>query len=79
LSERFQPILTTAITTALVVLPFVAFGDVAGLEIAHPTAVVILGGLVTSTLYSLVGMPALYARFASAAPTDELALTPETV
>jgi Cu/Ag efflux pump CusA len=60
-----------------VTLPFVAFGDVAGLEIAHSTAVVALCGLVTSTAYGLVGVPALYERLATAAPVDELAFTPE--
>ena len=38
--ERFPPIVATAITVGLVVLPFVALGDVAGLEIVHPAAVV---------------------------------------
>jgi hypothetical protein len=38
-------------------------GSIAGLEIAHPIALVLLGGLVTSTLYTLVGVPALYLLF----------------
>jgi CzcA family heavy metal efflux pump len=58
--EQFAPILATAITTAVALLPLVLFGDSAGLEIAHPMAVVILGGLVTSTLLTLFIMPALY-------------------
>ena len=52
--------MATAITTAAALLPLVLFGDSAGLEIAHPMAVVILGGLVTSTLLHLFIMPALY-------------------
>jgi len=53
----------TAVTTALAFLPLALFGDIAGLEIMHPMAVVILGGLVTTTLLSLVGVPAMYLLF----------------
>src|SRR5437773_2805803 len=61
--ERSGPILMTAVTTALAFLPLALFGDIAGLEIMHPMAVVILGGLVTTTLLSLVGVPAMYLLF----------------
>jgi Cu/Ag efflux pump CusA len=61
--ERLLPILTTAFATGLALLPFVFLGNRAGLEIVHPMAVVILGGLVTSTLLSLFVVPALYLRF----------------
>ncbi len=64
--ERSAPILMTAVTTALLFLPLVFFGDVAGLELVHPMAMVILGGLVTSTLYTLIGVPALYIMFGAA-------------
>jgi Cu/Ag efflux pump CusA len=57
--ERSAPILMSAITTALAFLPFALFGNIAGLEIAHPMAIVVLGGLVTTTLVSLVGVPAM--------------------
>jgi Cu/Ag efflux pump CusA len=76
--ERFQPIVVTAVTTGSFALPFVVPGDVAGLEIAHPAAVVILGGLVTSTLLSLFVVPALYVRFGTAARADELSLEAKT-
>ena len=66
--ERFAPILITATTTALALLPVVVLGDIAGLEIVHPMAVVILGGLVTSTLLNLFVVPALYLRFGSSSP-----------
>ena len=66
--ERLAPILITAIATGLALLPFVVLGDIAGLEIVHPMAIVILGGLVTSTLLSLFVIPALYLRFGSSAP-----------
>ena len=77
MAESFQPVITTAITTALVVLPFVVFGDVAGLEILHPASVVILAGLVTSTLLTLFVVPALYLKYGVSADVDRLALTPE--
>ena len=50
-------------------LPFVVLGDVAGLEILHPAAVVVLGGVVTSTLLILGCVPALYLRFGAGART----------
>ncbi|MGE0226041.1 MAG: efflux RND transporter permease subunit [Acetobacteraceae bacterium] len=77
MNESVQSVVTTAITLAVIALPFIFFGDVAGLEILHPTAVVMLGGLVTSTLYSLVGIPAMYLRSAISLPVDDLAMTPE--
>jgi Cu/Ag efflux pump CusA len=61
--ERFAPIVTTIVTTAAAMLPLVVLGDIAGLEIVHPIAVVILGGLVTTTLFTLHVVPALYLRF----------------
>jgi Cu/Ag efflux pump CusA len=68
--DRLAPVLTTASATAVAVLPFVIMGDVAGLEIVHPMAIVILGGLVTSTLLSLFVLPALYLRFGAGAQPD---------
>jgi CzcA family heavy metal efflux pump len=68
--ERFVPILMTAATTAAALLPLVLFGDLAGLEIVHPMAVVILGGLVTSTLLNLHVIPALYVRFGASREPD---------
>ena len=61
--ERLRPILMTALATGLAVIPLVVAGDVPGDEIEHPMAVVILGGLVTSTLLNLFVVPALYLRF----------------
>lgn len=62
--ERLSPILMTALTTALALLPIVIGGNRPGQEIEHPMAVVIIGGLFTSTLLSLLFMPALYWKFA---------------
>lgn len=62
--ERLSPILMTALTTALALIPIVVSGQKPGQEIEHPMALVILGGLVTSTLLNLFVMPTLYWRFA---------------
>jgi Cu/Ag efflux pump CusA len=62
-AERLVPILMTASTAALALLPLVLKGNVPGNEIERPMALVILGGLVTSTLLNLFLLPALYARF----------------
>ena len=61
--ERLAPILMTATTTGLALLPLVVAGSIPGNEIEHPMAVVILGGLVTSTLLNLLIIPPLYLRF----------------
>ena len=61
--ERLAPILMTAITTALALTPLVITGDIPGHEVEHPMAIVILGGLVTSTLLNLFVIPSLYLRF----------------
>jgi CzcA family heavy metal efflux pump len=63
--ERLGPIATTTVAIAVALLPLVFFGAKAGLEIIQPTAVVILGGLVTSTLITLFVVPALYLGFGS--------------
>jgi Cu/Ag efflux pump CusA len=61
--ERLGPILMTALATGLALVPLVAAGSIPGHEIEHPMAVVILGGLVTSTLLNLFLLPSLYLRF----------------
>jgi CzcA family heavy metal efflux pump len=62
--ERLAPILMTALATGLAIIPLVIAGDLPGHEIEHPMAVVIVGGLVTSTLLNLFVVPSLYLRFA---------------
>ena len=61
--DRMAPVLATALATALVMVPFVALGAVAGLEIVRPMAIVVLGGLVSSTLLTLFILPPLYLLF----------------
>jgi Cu/Ag efflux pump CusA len=61
--ERIAPILMTALTTGLALIPLAIAGDLPGHEIEHPMALVILGGLVTSTLLNLLVVPTLYLRF----------------
>jgi cobalt-zinc-cadmium resistance protein CzcA len=59
-ARRLRPVLMTAVTTALGLLPILlATGP--GSEVQRPLAVVVVGGLITSTLITLVVLPALYA------------------
>jgi len=60
--ERLSPILMTTLATGLALVPLAITGDIPGMEIEHPMAVVILGGLLTSTLLNLFVVPALYLR-----------------
>lgn len=61
--ERLVPILMTALATALALVPLALRGGEPGSEIQAPMAVVILFGLVSSTLLNMIVLPALYARF----------------
>jgi Cu/Ag efflux pump CusA len=56
-SERLTPILMTAMATALALAPMVIYGGRPGQEIENPMAIVILGGLATSTLMNLFVIP----------------------
>ncbi|MEB3309648.1 MAG: efflux RND transporter permease subunit [Snowella sp.] len=60
--ERLVAILMTALTSALGMIPLV-IGTGAGKEVLQPLAVVVLGGLFTSTMLTLLVLPALYAKF----------------
>ena len=60
--ERVNAILMTALTSALGMLPL-AISSSAGNEILQPLAIVVLGGLITSTILTLLVIPAIYAKF----------------
>jgi CzcA family heavy metal efflux pump len=59
-SDRLNPILMTALASALALIPLALGGNKPGNEIQSPMAIVILGGLVTSTLLNLIVIPAVY-------------------
>jgi CzcA family heavy metal efflux pump len=73
-SERLMPILMTATVTSLGLLPLALGAGEAGREIEGPMAIVILGGLITSTLLNLLVLPTLalrYGRFEPTRPENE--------
>ncbi|MEG8051945.1 efflux RND transporter permease subunit [Sphingomonas aurantiaca] len=61
--ERLVPILMTAACAGLALVPLIVAGNAPGHEIEHPMAIVILGGLISSTALNLLLLPALYARY----------------
>ena len=71
--ERLAPILMTALTTGLALVPLMVTGNISGQEIEYPMAFVILGGLVTSTLLNLFVLPVLYSTVPAIAtlPVEE--------
>ncbi len=72
-SERLAPILMTALVTALGLLPLAIGASAPGREIEGPMALVILGGLVTSTMLNLLVLPTLalrYGKFYSSSGDD---------
>ena len=74
--ERLTPILMTALVTGLGVLPLAVSTGQPGREIQGPMAVVILGGLITSTVASLILLPALVWRFGRPPPREAPAAEP---
>ena len=78
---RFRPVMMTATVAALGLVPFL-FAKGPGSEIQRPLATVVIGGLVTSTLLTLVVLPALYRYFDqgdAAAPSGGEELEPSEV
>ncbi len=59
-SDRLNPILMTALTAALALIPLVMQGDKSGNEIQSPMALVVLGGLLSSTLMNMFIIPIVY-------------------
>ena len=77
-ADRLNPIMMTALTSALALVPLALGGDLPGNEIQSPMAVVILGGLFTSTLLNVILIPIMYLltqKDGQPAPVDELAET----
>ena len=72
---RLRPVLMTAATTALGLVPMVWASGV-GSEVQRPLAVVVVFGVVTSTLLTLMVLPVLYLRFGGEISTDEVADQP---
>jgi HME family heavy-metal exporter len=69
--ERLAPVLMTASVAALALLPLMLAGQAPGKEILHPVAVVIFGGLISSTMLDTLLTPVMYLRFGERA-TEQL-------
>ncbi|GAB3290300.1 CusA/CzcA family heavy metal efflux RND transporter [Hymenobacter humi] len=72
-AERFRPVLLTAAVASLGFLPM-ALSNMAGAEVQKPLATVVIGGLISATLLTLVVLPVLYTLFTrdgEPSPTDE--------
>jgi len=77
-SDRLPSVLMTAFATALILLPALFMGKVAGLEILQPLAISTLGALITSTVVNVFVLPSLY--LAARVPfTEEIDLGSEDV
>jgi len=68
--ERVSPILMTALSTGLGLLPLALAGGHPGSEIETPLAIVVLFGLFSSTILNMIVVPALFLRFASPTPPE---------
>src|SRR5581483_9103332 len=69
--ERLSPILMTALTAGLGLFPLAISAGKPGRELEQPMAVVILAGLLTSTLLNMIVLPALYLKLGKPAARDE--------
>ena len=71
--ERLVPVLMTALSAGIALIPLVRAADAPGKEILHPVAVVIVGGLVTSTILGLGVTPAVFRLFGKRAAESAVA------
>jgi cobalt-zinc-cadmium resistance protein CzcA len=69
--SRLRPVLMTALIAALGLIPLLLSSGV-GSEIQRPLATVVVGGLFTSTILTLIVLPALYPKFSKAWLKDRL-------
>jgi CzcA family heavy metal efflux pump len=76
--ERITPIMMTALTTGLALVPLLYAGNIPGQEIEYPMGIVIVGGLLTSTLLNLFVVPSLYLRFGRKRQAEPKGLEPVT-
>jgi Cu(I)/Ag(I) efflux system membrane protein CusA/SilA len=77
--ERLIPVLMTALTAALGLLPLVFAKGQAGSEILHPVAVVIVGGLLSSTILDFIVTPTAFYAFAKNAALKTLTVKKEQI
>ena len=63
--ERMRPVMMTALVAGLALIPIATGGDLSGNEIQAPIAIVILGGLISSTVLTMIVIPALFVRYGS--------------
>jgi len=68
--RRLRPVLMTASITAFGLVPLL-FASGPGSEIQRPLAIVVIGGLITSTLLTLILLPILFERFGESAGDPE--------
>jgi CzcA family heavy metal efflux pump len=77
--ERLSPILMTALTAGLGLLPLALSAGRPGRELEQPMAVVIIGGLLTSTLLNMFVLPALFLKFGRTFEPEERAILQEKI
>jgi Cu/Ag efflux pump CusA len=68
--ERVAPTVLTTLATGLILLPFLFLGNMPGFEVIRPMAIIIIGGLLISTLLNLFVLPALYLRYGTNREVD---------
>jgi Cu/Ag efflux pump CusA len=68
--DRFGAVLASACAIVIAFAPFVVIGGLPGLEILRPLAIVVIGGIATSTLFTLFLLPAVYFRSGSSPEPD---------
>ena len=64
--ERLVPILMTALATSLALIPIIIKGPISGYEIEYPLAVVVVSGLLTSTVLNLILLPSIFLKYGQA-------------